>query len=70
MDCHHVGVPEQHDIVHACVMKINGVAMQCIKQSILAIEPMLSGLYIIDFIFLYYKKYKYILIATMLQLQV
>ena len=50
MDCHHVGVPSQHDIVHACVIKINGVAMQCIKHSTLAIEPILSGLCIIDFI--------------------
>ena len=48
--------------------KINGVAIQCIRHSILAIEPILSGLYIIEFIIFYIMKSKYIVIATLLQL--
>ena len=44
MDCHQTGAPAQHDMVHTCVIKIKGVAIQCIKQSILAIDPILSGL--------------------------
>ena len=49
MDCHHVGAPAQHDMVHACVIKIKGVARQCIKHSKLVIDPILSGLSIIEF---------------------
>ena len=44
IDCHHTGAPAQHDIVHACVMKIKGVAMQCNKHNVLANEPIVSGL--------------------------
>ena len=38
----------QHDMVHACVIKIKGVARQCTKHNVLAKEPIVSGLYSID----------------------
>ena len=54
-----MGAPAQHDMVHACVIKINGVAIQCIRHRILATEPIVSGLYItdIDFILNYFQIY-------------
>ena len=51
MDCHQIGASAQQDIVQAWVIKINGVTIQWIKQSVLAIEPIASGLIKIDCIF-------------------
>ena len=57
MDCHQIGASAQQDIVQAWVIKTNGVAIQWIKQSVLAKEPIASGLIKIDCIseLLHYK---------------
>ena len=47
-------------MVHACVIKIKGVARQCTKHNVLAKEPIVSGLYNIDneltFVNIYFTK--------------
>ena len=58
INLHHVGGVPQQFKVPACAIKINGVAIQCNIQSVLATAPILSGFCFIKIInfFIYAAK--------------
>ena len=55
INLHHVGGVPQQFKVPACAIKINGVAIQCNIQSVLAIAPILSGFCLLKSLIFYLR---------------